>query len=220
MGLLYTLTSLGVALFRFASSDLASQSILRNFGVAIFTTIVGLMLRVFIGQFREDPDDLEYEVKEALAATVRQLRADLEQSIAEVQQFTVGARQALSESLTATTTAMAEGVTRFDAALLNVSKRFTDNADAFNTRADTLGASMDRAVGSIESLAMRVDAVVVNPDLVTRGLGSRLIHSQNASRVASATVDRKFLASLSYRVATRRKSLRRQKAFSTRCLSR
>ena len=47
-------------------------------------------------------------------------------------------------------------------------------------------------------------------------LGSRLVQSQNAMRVASATADRKFLASLSYRVATRRKSLRRQKAFSMR----
>jgi len=47
-------------------------------------------------------------------------------------------------------------------------------------------------------------------------LGSRLVQSQNATAAARLTADRKFLASLSYRVATRRKSLRRQNMASTR----
>ena len=47
-------------------------------------------------------------------------------------------------------------------------------------------------------------------------LGSRLNHSQNATAAARLTADRKFLASLSYRVAMRRKSLRRQNMASTR----
>ena len=55
---------------------------------------------------------------------------------------------------------------------------------------------------------------------VCQYLGSRLIHIQKATRIASATAERKFLASLSYRVATRLKSLMRQKAFSTRWRSR
>src|SRR5690606_9648290 len=71
LGLLYTLTSLGVALFRFSTAENAADAILRNFGIAIATTIVGLGLRVFLSQFREDPDDLEYEAKTALAESVR-----------------------------------------------------------------------------------------------------------------------------------------------------
>ena len=52
--------------------------------------------------------------------------------------------------------------------------------------------------------------------LVQAVLGSRLNHYQNATSVASATADRKFLASLSYRVAMRRKSFSAQNAFSIR----
>lgn len=48
------------------------------------------------------------------------------------------------------------------------------------------------------------------------GLGFRLVQTQNATRVASATADRKLRASLSYRVAMRRKSFSLQKAASMR----
>ena len=47
-------------------------------------------------------------------------------------------------------------------------------------------------------------------------LGFRLVQSQNATAAARLTADRKFLASLSWRVAMRRKSLRRQNMASTR----
>jgi phage shock protein A len=174
MGLLFTLTSLGLALFRFASSDLASQSVLRNFGIAIFTTIVGLGLRVAIGQFREDPDDLEYEAKEALTATVREMRARLEQSIAELQRFCDGARQALGETLdtarATTNEAMTAGVARFDAALVQSAKSLTENAAGFNKRVSTLSASTDRAVRSFEAIVDRVDSIAVDPDMITAGL--------------------------------------------------
>lgn len=71
------------------------------------------------------------------------------------------------------------------------------------------------------SEAPEVTAVQKNARKITLrtnlDLGLRLIQSQNAKAVASATPERKLAASLSYRVATRRKSLSRQKAFSMRC---
>ena len=47
------------------------------------------------------------------------------------------------------------------------------------------------------------------------GLGSRLDQVQYATMVAMASVDKSFLASLSYLVATQRKSLSRQNTAST-----
>lgn len=49
-----------------------------------------------------------------------------------------------------------------------------------------------------------------------QSLGPGLNQAQKAMMVASATAERKFAASLSYRVAMGRKSLRRQKALSMR----
>src|SRR5689334_11447571 len=61
LGLLFTLVSLSLALYRFASvegpgtTEGAPEAILRNFGIAISSTIFGLALRVLVAQFREDP---------------------------------------------------------------------------------------------------------------------------------------------------------------------
>lgn len=41
------------------------------------------------------------------------------------------------------------------------------------------------------------DLVFSTPDVIRPALGFRLNHSQNATRVAKATAERKFLASLS-----------------------
>ena len=63
--------------------------------------------------------------------------------------------------------------------------------------------------------ATQIDSSI-DPNTFAADLGLRLIHSQKATAVAMATAERKLAASLSYRVAMRRKSFRRQKAFSTR----
>lgn len=174
LGLLFTLTSLGVALFSFASLDGASEAILRNFGVAIFTTIAGLGLRVLISQFREDPEDLEHESREALAETVRRLRGELDQSVAELQRFTDGVRQALQETTEAarssTTDTLAEAIRRFEGALTETTRSFTENSASFNKRATAINGSLEKVSGALESFTDRIGSVRADPLLVQEGL--------------------------------------------------
>ncbi len=170
LGLLFTLTSLGVALFRFSTADAAAESILRNFGVAIFTTIVGLGLRVFISQFREDPDDLEYEAKAALSETVRKLRGELDQSVAEMQSFAIGTRQAMQEVSEAanksTLETLAHAVGRFESAADDMGKRFEASATAFESRTGAFDVSLDKVAGAVEALTERISAVRADASLV------------------------------------------------------
>src|SRR5471030_2832783 len=133
LGLLFTLASLGVALIRFASSEQATTSILRNFGIAIFTTIVGVGLRVFVGQFREDPEDLEYEAKVALSESVHHMRTQLDLSVAELRGFADGIKQVVSDFTDKTTQSTAEAldtaVGRFGAAADAMGQRFQKTAE-------------------------------------------------------------------------------------------
>jgi phage shock protein A len=174
LGLLFTLTSLGVALFRFANVELASESILRNFGIAIFTTIAGLGLRVGIAQFREDPDDLEHEAREALSETVRRLRGELDQAVAELQRFADGARQALQESSDAAKTSTADALTaavaRFETALLETAGSFNKNTEGFNARANTINASLDNVAEAVGALTGRISAVRADASVFEDGL--------------------------------------------------
>jgi hypothetical protein len=174
LGLLFTLTSLGVALFRFSTTDEAAESILRNFGVAIFTTIVGLGLRVFLSQFREDPDDLEYEAKTALAETVRRLRGDLDQSIAEMQGFAVGARQALQEvseaASTSTLDTLSTAVSRFEASADDMGRRFEATAATFEARGGAFDRSLENVAGAVETLTARIGSIRADEGLFEDGL--------------------------------------------------
>ena len=58
MGFLFTLTSLGAALMHFSAAR-AAEEIVRNFGIAITSTIVGIALRVLFNQMRRDPLEVE-----------------------------------------------------------------------------------------------------------------------------------------------------------------
>ncbi|WP_332660850.1 hypothetical protein [Brevundimonas sp.] len=174
LGLLYTLTSLGVALFRFSTAENAADAILRNFGIAIATTIVGLGLRVFLSQFREDPDDLEYEAKTALAESVRGLRGELDRSLAEMQSFAVGAKQALQEVSEATNKStldtLALTVTRFESAADDMARKFEATGVAFEGRASAFDTSLERVATVVEALSERIGSVRADGDTFQRGL--------------------------------------------------
>jgi hypothetical protein len=66
MGFLFTLTSLGVALFQFNTFG-GVENIVRNFGIAITSTIAGIALRVFFNQMRRDPIEVERAARLELA---------------------------------------------------------------------------------------------------------------------------------------------------------
>jgi len=193
LGLLYTLASLGVALIRFANSEQATTSILRNFGIAIFTTIVGVGLRVFVGQFREDPEDLEYEAKAALSESVHHMRTQLDLSVAELRGFADGMKQVVSDFTDKTTSATAEAldtaVGRFGAAADAMGQRFQTTAETFERRVEAFDASLERVVTALEGLMDRLGAVRADADMVEQGMRPALDALEVAAKRFAAAID-------------------------------
>lgn len=69
LGFIYTLFSLGVALYQIQSRTQSSEfvaEVIRDFGVGLASTIVGIALRVWLNQLREDPADIEEAVQSDL----------------------------------------------------------------------------------------------------------------------------------------------------------
>ncbi len=96
MGFLYTLSSLGVSLYRF--SDAASiDDIVRNFGIAVTSTIVGITLRILFNQMRRDPLDIERSVRHELAEMTRRVRTELDSSAREFSSYRRTSSEMLSE---------------------------------------------------------------------------------------------------------------------------
>lgn len=96
MGFLYTLTSLAAALYQFnASGD--SEYIVQNFGVAIASTIAGILFRVMWNQMRRDPAEVERTARVELAEASRRVRVELDQTVLEFNGFRRGLQQSMQE---------------------------------------------------------------------------------------------------------------------------
>lgn len=97
MGFLFTLTSLSVSLWQFRA-DGEAEEIVRNFGVAIASTIAGIALRVFINQLRRDPVTIERGARVDLADAARRMRRELDAVVLDLSHFRRGAQQSAAET--------------------------------------------------------------------------------------------------------------------------
>lgn len=94
MGFIFTLVSLGVALYEIQSGLGVHEygiSVVKDFGLALSTTIIGIICRVSLGQLREDPHDIEEAARRELIEYSRALSGQVRASvsmIAEVRQET------------------------------------------------------------------------------------------------------------------------------------
>jgi hypothetical protein len=96
MGFLFTLTSLGMALYRF-SADSGSEDLVRNFGIAIASTIAGVALRVAFNQMRRDPIEVEHTSRLELADAARRVRRELDATVTEMNFFRRTVHQSFAE---------------------------------------------------------------------------------------------------------------------------
>lgn len=98
LGFLFTLSSLAYALWRFQVIEGSSPAdIIGSFGVALWSTIVGVALRVFFAQIRQDPNDIEKEARVKIAQTASMLSSDLYQASLTFNNYTRGLQQSVEE---------------------------------------------------------------------------------------------------------------------------
>ncbi|NGO51101.1 hypothetical protein [Allomesorhizobium camelthorni] len=96
MGFLFTLSSMGVSLYQFTSAA-STDDVIRNFGIAITSTIVGIALRILYNQTRRDVLDIERATRFELADMTRRVRSELEHATREFADFRRVSNQMISE---------------------------------------------------------------------------------------------------------------------------
>jgi hypothetical protein len=98
MGLLFTLTSMAIALHEFAGGG-GTEQIVSNFGIALASTICGIFLRVCLHQMRVDPVDVENMTRIELAEATTRVRAILGTLTADVTLFHREMHQRLNDAV-------------------------------------------------------------------------------------------------------------------------
>lgn len=158
LGFIFTLISLGLALYQFVGdAQQVTETIIRNFGIALATTIVGITLRVVLHQMREDPIDTERAARAELAAASQNLRAQVNQVMVEINRMRVEFQQRQGEY----EHELAERREQQDQDRLK-------RAGAFDANAQAMAAALDRMVASIDAQAGRIEQTSVPEDIFAR----------------------------------------------------
>lgn len=97
MGFIYTLVSLGMSLYQYSSGQ-SVDDIVRNFGVAVASTIAGIVLRILFNQLRRDPVEFENVSRLDLAEAARRVRREMDGVHNEIVHFRRTNMQMLEEA--------------------------------------------------------------------------------------------------------------------------
>jgi hypothetical protein len=132
LGFVFTLASLSAALVLIRNGG-SIEDLLGSFGIALFTTIVGIAGRVMFVQMRGDLDEVEDEVRRDLLSASADLRAQLNLTLAEFETFQTGiqqaARKASEQSLVAAHDSISNIGRVANAAAENIERAFETEVD-------------------------------------------------------------------------------------------
>jgi hypothetical protein len=202
MGFLFTLASLSAALVNIdthtgGARDELLEGLIGSFGVALFSTIGGITLRVVFMQLRREVEDVEEAIRNELQDAARHLKDQLGDAVQNLEAFRTRTMQVMDEQLasaadqfTKASKTLAEHVVQSGAAHAEAAERLTEGAEkatsdltgaaktiatqmqaagtSHRKASERLTESSERVVEEIRRLVERVDKVDIPSDLLTR----------------------------------------------------
>lgn len=213
LGFLYTLTSLAHSLFRFSTQEQDTEIIVTNFGIAIFTTILGMALRILVGQpGTDEPSAIESSARLNLAQSARLLRQQMDYTVTEFEDFRTRARENLERGFDDAQAGVSKTLERaaslgrtvqeFEKAAQEVSRATAGHAEALQSSAEKLaafGTTMTRLDSSADSAVQAIDDRSAELAVGTAAVADSL--REQAERVQTVDFRQAFLDSVAKPVA-------------------
>jgi hypothetical protein len=197
MGFVFTLASMSAALVQLQGGR-EVDSLIGSFGIALFSTILGIAGRVAFIQMRTEVEDIEERVRQNLLDAAATLRGQLGAGTRDLESFRVGIQQAIHERLTESADAFTL-MTREQIGLIRQTVESTigsvEAAFAAHERsAETLASLGGKVSASVDVLVSRIEAIHVPPSLLEVKLDAILVKLAETAlafeRVAEADKDR------------------------------
>ena len=155
MGFIFTLTSLALTLYQLESTN----KIISSFGIAIFSTLAGIIGRTFLHQFRFDPDDVEAASRVELSEATRRVRGELDETILQLQDFRRTSIQTINEGFDEIRTnveklsnALGESITEMvvkaNEPMQEISKQLTNSLEVLNKDMIEISKNLNKSATS------------------------------------------------------------------------
>ena len=172
LGLTYTLASLISALF-LIGDDTISITLLGNFGIALYSTAAGIIMRLMLMQFRTELDDAEVEARQRLMAASEDFRQQLHSVTGEFGLYHVSTKMSLARMqedvlslLKSHSHNLAESMSKSLDVMEKRVKMTDDLLGVFESRFDVLEAYTGRLGEAAKKLAERMDDVHTEPEKI------------------------------------------------------
>ena len=211
LGFTYTLCSLAITLYRFHATEGAADYIVSNFGIALATTIVGVVSRVWLHQMRDDPLELEREVRSELTEAVGRLRAEIDLAVREFNHFNRTLQQSAREAIEAQGNVALEALDKSTKQYAEVTVRAVGYLEGcfteFNNQATELNTNAAQIASALTALSKRIDDIEAPKDLLSEKLAPifrRIAEAaeETAGRVSSERQRNQTVTNLTARLET------------------
>lgn len=185
MGFLFTLTSLGVSLYQF-TADGSMDEVVRNFGIAITSTIFGIALRILFNQTRRDVQDIERATRHDLATTARMVRSEMDAARREFTEYRRINNQLINEGFddvmkqteVASTKMMStleqlatDAIKPIEAASELLEKSITQTVTEISNKLGNISSMLDNSMTKIQKTAAKIDEVQLPNEVIKNDLG-------------------------------------------------
>jgi methyl-accepting chemotaxis protein len=159
LGFLFTLVSLMISLLALQRGSILSSVLVRNFGIALATTITGLFGRVILYQLRGDQQETAEQSMQKLGEQTRQTTFELSRAAEEMRRSYVNigdsAKEFFKELSAATGQAVEQAVARMQAATEGTAGAMVNIGDSakefFKELSATTGQVVEQAVARMQA---------------------------------------------------------------------
>ena len=185
MGFIFTLTSLAVALAQFEQGK-GFDDIVRDFGVAISSTITGIALRVIFNQMRQDPIEVEHAARQELAEASRRVRHQLDETVLAFNHFRTQTVQSLEEAQEE----LRKRLLTQDADIAaRAAKPIEDGAAKIGAALQAFAAAVDSTSGRLGGETSKITKSVSDIEVAMGALSSKLAAMQTPDRVIEVKLE-------------------------------
>lgn len=188
MGFLFTLTALSLALYDFQGLDIKIGTIVANFGVALASTILGVLYRVLLSQMREDPVEVEEQSRVELAQASASLKNELYASVRDMNSFRSLMQQSIVESFDDVNEKSKEAIltaaNELSIAAKNINEEIAERNALLGERFDRFNDLTQRSVSSLEALVESMEKVRPPNELINDAFDRTVEVIEKVSREA------------------------------------
>ena len=170
LGFLYTLTALAISLF---SIEGDINDLLKNFGIAITTTLVGLIGRIILSQFRESLDEIKEKSERQISDSARRLNTQLVQSIDILRNQSIAISKNTDKALQDSSSSLRRFMVENSKILQDSTEKSKNVIEEFNKQASDITRKISRInipADKFEKFQESVDDIVKTLNNLESGL--------------------------------------------------